>query len=411
MMTEQIIAQDTERKLARVVIIDDVLEHPNADQLELAIVGGWQCCVKKGDFSGSDPAVYCEVDSMLPLDNPAFAFLESKHNYTRDGVRYARIKTIKLRKELSQGILFPISLLHGTGVGEIRNDMDVTKALGIIKYEPAEDESSEKESPRVGGNVFSRLLAKHRKHTAGFPSFIPKTDQERIQNMAQRWVQCADSGEEFEVTYKLDGSSMTAYYKDGVVGVCSRNRGLPLHREEWGFKRQLLEWCDAFVRYNERRKWWAMPRFPKWLKGCDPESNHFTTIFYGQRMPERLAAAANMFGFNIAVQGELVAPSIQQNFEGVERPEYFVYNVFNIDKQEYVLPEEAQAIVFAMGLEYVPVFHWRFSAKGHSVQDLLGMADGPSGLNGKYREGLVFKSLIRDFSFKVISNNYLLKEA
>lgn len=389
----------TERKLARVVIIDDVLEHPNADQLELALVGGWQCCVKKGDFKKGDLAVYCEVDSMLPVDNPYFAFLENKNNYTRNGKRYARTKTIKLRKELSQGIVLPESVL------------DVTSALGILKYEPAEDESSEKESPRVGGNVFSRMLAKHRKHTAVFPSFIPKTDQERIQNMVQRWGQCADSGEEFEVTYKLDGSSMTAYYKDGVVGVCSRNLELPLHSEGWGFKRQLLEWCDAFVRYNKRRKWWAMPTFPKWLKGCDPESNHFTTIFYGQRMPERLAAAANMFGFNIAVQGELVAPSIQQNFEGVERPEYFVYNVFNIDKQEYVLPEEAQAIVFAMGLEYVPVFHQRFSAKGHSVQDLLGMADGPSGLNGKYREGLVFKSLTRGFSFKVISNAYLLKEA
>ena len=90
----------TERKLLRVVVIDEIVEHPNADALELGIVGGWQVCVKKGEFKAGDKAIYAEVDAMLPLDNPLFSFLEGRNQYTVDGVNYSRVKTIKLRKEL-----------------------------------------------------------------------------------------------------------------------------------------------------------------------------------------------------------------------------------------------------------------------------------------------------------------------
>ena len=118
-----------ERKLLKVVKIDSIQVHPQADNLELAIVGGWQVCVKKGEFKAGDMAIYAEVDAMLPLDHPTFSFLEGRNQYTIDGVQYSRVKTIKLRKELSQGILFPLNSTNHVE-GE-----DLTEQFKVIKYE------------------------------------------------------------------------------------------------------------------------------------------------------------------------------------------------------------------------------------------------------------------------------------
>lgn len=98
---------EKDRKLARIVVIDDVREHKNADRLELCIVGGWQCVSGKGNFKKGDRAVYCEIDSLLPTDYVDFNFLENRNSDNRnvEGKRYHRLTTSKLRKELSQGLL------------------------------------------------------------------------------------------------------------------------------------------------------------------------------------------------------------------------------------------------------------------------------------------------------------------
>lgn len=370
----------SERKLIRVVVIDDIIEHPNADSLELAIVGGWQVCVKKGEFTKGNLALYAEVDAMLPVDNELFSFLAGSSNYDVDGKQYARVKTIKLRKELSQGILFPT---HGIMCAE---GEDYTDTFGVIKYEPP--------SERQGGK--DNALKKARL----FPAFIHKTDQERVQNIVRQYDAAVATGEEFEVTYKLDGSSFTAYIKGDKVGVCSRNVELQLEREVWSWKKRVVEMWKQFLKHG---------RYAKWQTGVDPESNSFTALFNELNLGDRLRKARTYIGGDIAIQGEMVGPSIQGNFEGVDKNKLYVYSVFDIDKGEYFLPELAQAIVSHINLDYVPVLEYRTKLPA-TVADALATADGPSGLNGKYREGLVYKSLDRDFSFKVISNNYLLKE-
>lgn len=375
----------SERKLARVVMIDDVQTHPNADALELAVVGGWQCCVKKDEFKEGDLAVYFEIDSMLPLDNPDFAFLEGRNQYERDGRQYSRIKTIKLRKELSQGLLVPYK-------GTLRDvGKDMTEFYGVIKYEAPE----ERISNGGGGNI---------KRLREFPSFIPKTDQERVQNCVRQYNEAVAAGMEFEVTFKLDGSSFTAYVKDGKFGCCSRNIELQIAPIEWNLLEQVKNYWSEFKRFNRRALKTGRITFPEWKKGVDPEDNHFTQMFHKLSLDTRLTG----FGKNVAIQGELVGPNIQSNFEGVTENALYIYSVYLIDEKRYMLPDEARAEVQRVGLNYVPVL-WERATLPATVADVLALADGPSGLNGKFREGLVFKSLTTDFSFKVISNQYLLK--
>lgn len=365
----------SERKLARVVVLDDVVPHVNSDNLELAIVGGWQCVVKKGEFKKGDLAVYIEVDAAVPLDTPMFAFLEGKNNVTLDGKRYARIKTIKLRKELSQGLVIPMQ-------GIWREGDDVTERLSIVKYEkPEERERNAIGTPKSGTT------------SMGFPKFIPKTDQNRVQNIVHMYNKAAEEGELFEKSFKLDGSSLTVWIKDGVVGVASRNVGFRVEDEK-------IPFFTAVKNYFRTRKWSRV------IKADD---NQFTQAAKAEGVVDALREFYKHTGRSIAFQGELVGPSIQKNFEGVDSNRYFVYDVFDIDKQEYLLPSKRRELVAEYGLIHVPVAA-ELTRLLPSVQEAIADADGPSGLNGKYREGFVYKSHARDFSFKVISNSYLLKE-
>lgn len=369
-----------ERKLARIVLLDDVIVHPNADALELAIVGGWQCVVKKGEFQKGDKAIYIEVDAAVPLDSRAFEFLEGRNNVTLDGKRYARIKTIKLRKELSQGLVIPVDYADGD------EGVDVTEALGIVKYEKPEEKVNN------GGMGVKR--------TNPFPSFIPKTDQERIQNIAAAYAKAWRENEVFEKTFKLDGSSMTVWIKDGVVGVASRNVSFALEDVKKGF----LQTLKDYVEHVRQRGF----KNAKWTPVIKGEDNAFTQVAKSSGVVEALKKEYELSGVNIAFQGELVGPNIQGNFEGVDENQYFIYDVFNIDEQKYLLPNERLMLVNYHDLKMVPIAGT--GTLPNTIAEALVDADGPSGLNGKYREGFVYKSLTRDFSFKVISNSYLLKE-
>lgn len=183
------------RKLATIARMDDVRCHPNADSLELATIRGWQVVVKRGEFQPGDRVVYCEIDSVMP-ERPEFEFLRERH---------FRIRTIKLRGELSQGIAFPLSILPSNLHASWYSDDgdDVTEPLGVTLYQapiPA----------CLGGQV-----------EGNFPAFLRKTDSERIQNYA--WLLEKYGHLEWAATEKADGSSCTVWWKDGKLHVASRN--------------------------------------------------------------------------------------------------------------------------------------------------------------------------------------------
>ena len=185
------------RKLATVRKVSEVKPIPDADRIELAVVDGWQCVVKKGEFSVGDEVIYCEIDSFLPI-REEFEFLRKSSFKRMDEREGFRLRTVRLRGQISQGLLLSKSLVPR----ELALGDEVTDDLGIVKYEPP-----------VPVNLAGEVVG-------SFPSSIAKTDEERIQNLASEFE--SFRGKEFYLTEKLDGTSFTAFYDD-AFGVCGRN--------------------------------------------------------------------------------------------------------------------------------------------------------------------------------------------
>lgn len=184
-----------ERVLARIAVIDDLNSIEGADAIEVASIDGWKVVVKKNEFQIGDKCVYCEIDSILP-EKEEFEFLR-RVNF--------RIKTIRLRGQISQGIIFPTSILP-VDYQNAEIGTDVTDIIGVTKYE--------KKVPAQLQGVALRY----------FPPFLRKTDEERVQNLSK----CFDKfkGCLFYATIKYDGTSFTCYKHEENFGVCSRNMEL-----------------------------------------------------------------------------------------------------------------------------------------------------------------------------------------
>lgn len=331
-----------ERKLASIRIISDIQEIQGADMIELAIVDGWKVVVAKDvNHKIGDLVIYCEIDSFLPI-KPEFEFLRKSSYKKMDDQEGFRLKTIKLRGQVSQGLILPIHVLPLLEM--VREGQDVTEMLGIVKYEPP---------------IPAELSGKVK---GLFPSFLRKTDEERIQNLSGELENWKDNT--FYVTEKLDGSSATFYYKDGEFGVCSRNL-------------ELLETGD--------NTFWKVAR------QLDLEN----------KMRD--------FGMNISIQGELIGSGVNGNIYKLNHHDVRFFNIFDINNQEYYDLIMFKAICNRFGIETVPVLEDKFKLPD-SIDVLLLQAEGKSIINKNTdREGLVIRSIDRKISFKVISNKFLLK--
>ena len=342
------------RKLASIRKISAISPIEGADAIELAVVDGWKIVVKKSEFSIGDLAVYCEIDSWIPHELAPF-LSRGQEPRVYGGVRGERLRSVRLRGQLSQGLLLPVEVAKN-GPVTIEEGADVTDVLGIQKWEaviPAQLSGS------VKGN---------------FPSFIRKTDQERCQNLLKE-IFIDRPGSEYEVTMKLDGSSCTIYHRDGEVGVCSRNLELKISEENNG--NSLVSMLNKY----------------------------------------HLAVGLTKIGRNIALQGEIMGPGIQGNREALKECELFIYDIFDIDTGKYLGAAERTDLLAALGahgsteIKQVPVLHASATLEDlgiTSIDDLLDAAEGPS-LVHTIREGLVFKRTDGQFSFKAISNKFLLK--
>ena len=211
---------NTERVMARVVTIDNVERHPNADALDICTVGGWNIVTKIGEYKTGDLAVMCEIDSWVPHELASFL---SKGKEPREyrGVKGERLRTAKLRGVVSQGLLLPMGVLNVETDGIIYETLaddgcDVSEVLNIQKWE---QEIPAQLAGQVRGN---------------FPSQIPKTDQNRAQNLSSELKTARESGLQFEITEKLEGSSCTMYLDiNSDFHVCSRNLSLSPYKKEF----------------------------------------------------------------------------------------------------------------------------------------------------------------------------------
>ena len=342
------------RKMATIRKIDSIRPIPGADAIECAIVGGWTCVVKRGEYTVGDLAVYCEIDSWMPTELAAF-LSKGKEPREFEGIKGERLRTVKLRGQLSQGLLLWRQLALDK-VGEIYEGMDVSDLLGIVKWE----------------RPMNAQLAGMAK--GNFPTVIPKTDQERAQNLKHEIAQAIADGLQFEITEKLEGSSMTVYLINGEFGVCSRNLDL---KEEGG-----TTFWEVARRDNIEAKMRAVPT-----------------------------------GGDFAIQGELIGPGIQGNIYKLSKPEFRVFDVYNISGGFYMNPDGRQELIKNMGLLHVPVMAYTadlYDTLGlKNVEDIIKFADAQSvmgDITGPWREGIVFKQVDGGMTFKAISNSYLLGE-
>lgn len=353
------------RKLATIRKIDEIRPIEGADAIECAVIGGWTVVVKKGEFVPGELAVYLEIDSFVPTALAPFLtkpghFAKTYSATNEDGtvitVEGERLRTVKLRGQLSQGLLLKPTPVDNAALrlGNIEfpcvEGLDVTESLGIVKWEKA---------------IPAQLAGQVR---GNFPSLIPKTDQERCQNLVKEINAAIEAGMRFEVTEKLEGSSCTMYLDvDGEFHVCSRN--LDLKRDE---------------------------------------NNSFWRAAIAADVENKMRAA-NLFG--VALQGELVGPGIQGNIYKLNDVRFFVFDVYSVVANSgYLDPQDRRDLVKSLGLDHVPVYDTQRELA--PVDQLIGWADGLSVLgdvNGPLREGLVFKQTNGGMSFKAISNKYLLK--
>lgn len=380
------------RKLASIRRIADIQPIDGADAIEVATIDGWKVVVKRGEFTVGDLAVYLEIDSWVPHELAPFLSKGQEPRVYND-VKGERLRTIKLRGQVSQGLLLPLSTWAPNrrpwtiAEEEFEEGTDLTEYLNIQKWE-------------------APIPAQLQGQAAGsFPtSLIPKTDQERIQNCfgeiqkrAKRfatekvWNAETQTLEEhpviipadfqeptYEVTMKLDGSSCTIFRWEGELRVCSRNLELKINDE------------------NKDNTFVAM------------------ALKYADSIPD---------GF--AFQGEVMGEGIQGNREGFKGHRFFVFDIFDIQKHEYLSPfarREFLQDIAVVGItefthhggvgfvapEHVPILGIDWKAP-NSVEEGLALAEGPS-INHKIREGLVWKcNEDPSFSFKTISTKFLLQ--
>jgi RNA ligase (TIGR02306 family) len=339
-----------ERKLSTIRKITDIKPIEGADMIELAIVDGWNVVVAKNvGYKVNDKVVYCEIDSFLPI-REEFEFLRKSSYKKMDDQEGFRLKTIKLRGQVSQGLILPVSVLPVTQFAtahDLPEGMDVTEMLGIVKYEPP---------------IPAELSGKVK---GLFPSFLRKTDEERVQNLTKEYSEWLyQSKHQFYVTEKLDGSSATFYHNDGSFGVCSRN-----------------------------------------LELLETEGNTFWKVAREMDLENKLST----YGKNISLQGELIGEGIQGNPYKIKGQKVMFFNVFDIDQQERLGLGAFLKIMDDLDLNFVPFIEVPFSLP-NTIESLLKFAEGKSRLSSNTeREGLVIRSMDTKISFKAISNKFLLE--
>lgn len=346
------------RQLASVQTIESIEPIPNADAIVKARVLGWNVVVKKGEFQMGDRVVYCEIDSLMP-ERPEFEFLRPcyKPAITRgDEVLLRagfRVRTLKMRGQVSQGICFPLSILPSGAPTDV--GADVTEALGIVKYEMPEELGGVRGMPR-----------------STFPIGIPKTDETRVQVLGGLLHACR--GQRFVMTEKLDGSSFTAFVRGDDFGVCSRN--------------QMLHPADM--------------------------THAFCALAAEMGIERRMREMQKAIG-DFAIQGEVIGPGIQKNKYALTKHCLHAFDVYRIGLADYASPADGMGIVMSMGLAPVPELESFTLA--HSIDEVVAMAEGKSLLNPKIeREGIVLRpeTPMKDdcgnrVSFKAINPRFLLK--
>jgi len=399
-----------QRALAHIEKIAWIKPIEGADNIELVGVLGWQCIAKKGEFQVNDLCVYIEIDSKVP-EKEEFEFLRKKD---------FKIKTMKLNKFkdeygnsiVSQGIAMPISNFGNLSVVDnFYEGGDVTSQLGVTYSDP-EDQKRKTTNPytkydnmkRRHKKVFSNKFVKRLMRYAWFrklmfaifgkksdkplqfPSWIQKTDEERIENLPQY---LEDYDTVWEMTEKVDGTSTTFAMektKERIFDkpkyeliVCSRN--VRQHTPEQKSFFDVNVYWEIAMKYNIQH---ALQRIIE-LYDCD----------------------------KVILQGETYGENIQKNPYKKQGIDFAAFNLITIkngkcDKRTWVNMNTICSMFHIPCVPYLGIFQFTKEIDMHKFKE---MADGQSKLNNVKREGIVYRNRNNPYiSFKNVSNQYLLKQ-
>lgn len=380
---------NNKRALAYVVTIDEIKPIEGYDRVEYARTNGWWVIISKNDsLQVGDKCVYFEVDSKVNAEDERFAFLE-KRNY--------KIKTQKMCKVISQGLLMPVSLFPEIGDADVNTD--VTDLLKVV-YSVEEDNARKKTDPDAkykamatrkpnifkkpwarwmmrrewGRRVMFLFFGRKKDNPRGFPTFISKTDEERVENQPWR----IGDGKTYLATEKLDGTSCTyALERKGKKKfefyVCSRNVRQQDENQQT-YHDHNIYWDLAFKYDIEQHLKDFLNQFPqlKW----------------------------------VCIQGEGVG-SVQGNPLKLQEDDLYVFNF----KDSYLgrWPSmDGKMQIEEWGMKWVPILGE--VQMPDTMEELKQLATGKSVVNPDVmREGLVYRSLDGSDSFKNVSREYLLK--
>ena len=407
--------KNNERELAYVVTIDDVTPIDGYDRVELAHVGGWTIVVGKGEFKKGDPAIYFEIDSKLPEVKPFtdMEFLAKKHY---------KIKTQKMCKSISQGLLMSaknfgweigsaqfaggmVYIKDDDGVDHIPDDNEsrfLTTKLGVT-YAVTEDNYRKSNK---GVDKYSKMAKRHgklfskmpfrwlmrrewgrkllfiffgkKKDSRGFPSWVVKTDEERIQNCS--WI--LSDKEPFIATEKIDGTSTTFTLKRGT--------GLFANDEFYVCSRNVCFDNDATCFYDKNVYIEMAEKYGIEDKMREMLHDEFTDCEW------------------ITIQGETYGTGIQKRDYSINEHNFMAFNFITSQDGRWNTLKMRDLLEKEYGIPCVPVVDESYILPD-TVDELLDYSTGKSVVDGGMREGIVFRSLDGKKSFKAVSNEYLLK--
>ena len=402
-----------ERELCYVVRVDDIKPIEGRDRVECAVVGGWTIMVRKNQFKPGDLGIYFEIDSQVPEKEP-FMFLEAKH---------FKIKTQKYKTPdgqfWSQGLLMGAEdfgwttaeresdtcstcIVDSDGVAHYVDDESrfLTKQLNVI-YAVAEDNSRKagsvdkyKKMAQRNGKLFAhqpfRWLMRHewgkkllfvffgkkKDKKGGWPEWVAKTDEERVQNMP--WI-LADKSE-WIATEKIDGTSTTFTMKRGK------------RRNQYDFYI-----CSRNV------------VFDKPDKQCFYDSNVYVEMAEKYNVESVLRQILeNRPDLDwVTLQGETYGAGIQKRDYSLKDHDFVGFNFITSASGRWN-SVDAKNLMNGFGIPWVPIVDEHFVLPD-TVDELLTIATDKSVIDGGMREGLVFRSQDGAKSFKAVSNEFLMK--
>ncbi|KAI0120778.1 RNA ligase-domain-containing protein [Hypoxylon sp. NC0597] len=371
--------QQNTRRLVTVRRISDITPIKGS-QYQIVTVDGWKVVVRGQRFQKGQLAVYVEIDSFLPCNHYFWEY--SAYSSARLGDEHGfLVATTMICKHISQGLVFNLNTFE-----EISNMFTRSKTLWGINI-------AEKE---VMAMSFQNLLGvkkwqhlDHSDSTKSFgrpPAFFPQPGCQRVQNLPSLFR--ARGEDSYQVTEKLDGVPMSVYAVNRSSRWYLELPSLPRDVQHIGVTR--IGVCSRSQDLAETSTSW----------------------FWRTAKQQQITEKIDQAGQNIVVQGELCGSSILENTAGFAPGEhrFYVFDIFDIDSQRHLQPDQVTNICSKLGWDHVPVLYdnIKLSAFADSIQDLLVKAEGV-GLKGRMREGLVFKTLDASFYFKAISNSWLLE--